>query len=55
MQASSGWLDILIHMEQIVWIIFRFDLRQPGVVIAVGCLHGIRPLIHHHVDIASTR
>ncbi len=53
--ASPGWLDILIHVEQIARIIRGFDLCQSGVVVAVGCLHGVCTLIHHHVDIPPAR
>ena len=53
--ASAGWLDILIHVEQIARIIGCFDLCQPGIVVTVGCLHRVGALIHHHVDIAATR
>ncbi len=53
--ASPTWLDILIHMEQIARIIRCFDLCQSGVVVAVRRFHIVRTLIHHHVDIASSR
>src|SRR6266487_4577313 len=53
--ASPGWLDILIHMEQIARIIFCLDLYQPGIVVAICCLHEVWALIHDHIDIAPTR
>ncbi len=49
--TSPGWLYILIHVEQIARIIPCFDLCQPGVVVAVCCLHRVCAPIHHHVDI----
>src|SRR6266702_5322183 len=52
--ALPDWLDILIHVEQIAWVIGRLDLSQAVVVVAVRRLYLILPLIHHHIDIAST-
>src|SRR5262249_52336989 len=51
----SGWRDVLIHMEQIGWVICCLDLSQPGVVVTIRGFYVVRSLIHHHIDIAPTR
>jgi hypothetical protein len=52
--VSFSWLDILIHMEKVIWIIHCLNLRQSRIVVSVRCLHRIRTLIHHHIDIAPS-
>jgi len=60
---NTGWFcpvallrrnDVLIHPEQVVRVIFRFDLGEAVVVLAIGGAHQLLSLIHDHVDVAAT-
>jgi hypothetical protein len=42
-----GWLNILIHPEKIVGIVFIFDRNQPIVIFSVGGLQAICSFIAH--------
>src|SRR5690242_3908951 len=53
--ASGGRcrLDVLVYVEDVVWVIARLDLRQPVVVAAVGRADAILTLVHHEVDVRA--
>jgi hypothetical protein len=36
LNASGLWYDILVDVEEIVWIVLRLDLRQARVVVAIS-------------------
>src|SRR5437764_14902251 len=49
-------LDVLIHAEEIVGIVFLFDCDQPVVIAAVGFLHAFLSLVaHKEVYVRSAR
>ena len=52
---NSARLNVLIHAEEIVGIVFLFDRGQPFVIPAVGFLHAFLAFIaHQEVHICST-
>src|SRR6266480_5981782 len=44
---NSAWLNVLIHTEEIIGIVFLFDRDQPVVIAAVGFLHAFLPFVAH--------
>src|SRR5579859_2600113 len=52
----GSWRNVLIQMEDIVWVIFSLQLRQPCVgLLAIGCPDPVLPLAAEkvHIDAAS--
>src|SRR5262245_59025812 len=37
--------NVLVHMEEVIWIVFGLELPQSLIVGSVGCSHGISYLI----------
>ena len=46
--------DVLIDPEEIVWIIFSFNLPQPCVIAPVACLDPVLPFIHHKIKVSAS-
>jgi len=46
--------NVLVHMEQIGRIVLRLDLRQSGIVAAIGRTDQVRSLMHGHVQLGAT-
>src|SRR6266404_9011836 len=52
----AAWLNVLIHAEEIIGIIFLFDRDQPFVIAAVGFLHAFLAFVaHQKVYVCSAR
>jgi hypothetical protein len=45
--------DILVNMEEIVWIVLGFELGKAGIVIAICRFHAVFAFIHDHVDVGA--
>ena len=54
-QLSGGRQDVLVDPEHVVRVVRRLDLREAGVVRAVGRLHARLALVHHEVDVGAAR
>src|SRR2546430_2215974 len=49
-------LNVLIHAEEIIWIVFLFNGDQPVVIAAVGFLHAFLAFVaHKEVYVRSAR
>jgi hypothetical protein len=35
----SGGSNVLIHAEEVVWIVLAFDGRRPRIIVAIGIFH----------------
>src|SRR5438094_7552049 len=52
----GAWVNVLIHAEEIIGIIFLFDRDQPFVIAAVGFLHAFLAFVaHQEVYVCSAR
>ena len=50
---SESGSDVLIHSEQIVWIVFALDLYEPIIVLTVVRLDPAGIILVHEVDVSS--
>src|ERR671915_387133 len=51
--ALRAGLDVLVHVEDVVRVVARLDLREPLVVVGVRGPHPALPLVHHEVDVGA--
>lgn len=46
--------NILIHSEEIGWIVLILYCNKPAIIIAISCFHALFPFIHHKIHICAS-
>src|SRR5690349_6751168 len=50
--AGRG-MNVLVDVEDVVWVVLRLDTRQAVVVVAVGGADAFLSFLHHEVDVCA--